>query len=172
MARFQGLFFGKNKFFENQASLKGFIFVVTEYDNLTSVKTYRDRLRNLGDALLDRKFKFLVLERVKDLIEDSDAVRSLPFILLFAPPMSLRNFSRFCSRLPFQVFTLEFHSFSFFDCPIMHLKIHPEQVNGLSRILAEEKRQQPVDYKKISQGKNSSVQVSMFNQNGLFRYVM
>ena len=25
----------------------------------------------------------------------------------------------------------------------MHSKIHPEQVNGLSRILAEEKRQQP-----------------------------
>ena len=25
----------------------------------------------------------------------------------------------------------------------MHLKIHPEQVNGLSRILAGEKRQQP-----------------------------
>ena len=25
----------------------------------------------------------------------------------------------------------------------MHLKIHPEQVNDLSRILAEEKRQQP-----------------------------
>ena len=25
----------------------------------------------------------------------------------------------------------------------MHLKIHPEQVNGLSRILAEEKRQLP-----------------------------
>ena len=26
----------------------------------------------------------------------------------------------------------------------MHLKIHPEQVNGLSRILAEDKRQQPL----------------------------
>ena len=123
-------------------------------------------------AFWNEEFKFLVLERVKDLIEDSDAVRSLPFTLLFTPPMSLRNFFCFCSRLPFRVFTLEFHSFSFFDCPIMHLKIHPEQVNGLSRILAEEKRQQPVDYKKNSQGKNSSVQVSKFNQNGLFKYVM
>ena len=51
-------FFWKNEFFENQASLKRFIFVVSEYGNLTSVKTYRDRLRNLGNALLDRKFKF------------------------------------------------------------------------------------------------------------------
>ena len=98
-----------------------------------------------GRAFWNEEFKFLVLERVKDLIEDSDVVRSLPFILLFAPPMRLPKFSRFYSRLPFLVFTLEsfFFPFSFFDCPIMHLKIHPEQVNGLSRILAEEKRQQP-----------------------------
>ena len=115
--------------------------VVFEYGNLTSIKTHRDRLRNLRKALLNRRFKFIDFGRGEDHINASDAVRSLPFTLLFTPPMSLRNFSRFYSRLPFRVFTLEFHSFSFFDCPIMHLKIHPEQVNGLSRILAEEKRQ-------------------------------
>ena len=66
-----------------------------------------------GKAFWNEEFKFLVLERVKDLIEDLDAVRSLPFTLLFTPPMSLRNFSRFCSRLSFLVFTLESHFFIF-----------------------------------------------------------
>ena len=60
--------------------LKRFIFVVPEYGNLTSVKTHRDRLENSGGrAFWNEEFKFLVLERVKDLIDDSDAVRSLPF---------------------------------------------------------------------------------------------
>ena len=59
-----------------------------------------------------------------------------------------RNFLIFALDCPFRVFTLEsFFIFifflSFFDCPIMHSKIHTEQVNGLSRILAEDKRQQP-----------------------------
>ena len=85
--------------------------------------------------------------------------------------------SCFCSRPPFRIFTLEsyfsfFLSFSFFDCPITHLKIHPKQVNGLSRIFAEGKRQHLYWLQKISQGRKSSVQVSTFNQNGLFRYVM
>ena len=101
-----------------------------------------------------------------------------PFVFLFALPTSLWKFSRSCSRLPFRIFTLEsFFLFSFlffcFDCPIMHLKIHPEQVNGLSRILAEDKRPQPsLITKKNFQGKSSSVQVSTFDQNGLFRYVI
>ena len=99
------------------------------------------------------------------------------FILLFALPVSLWKSPHFCSRLPFRIFPLEsFFLFSFlfcFDCPIMHLKIHPGQVNGLSRILAEDRRQQPsLITKKNSQGKSSSVQVSTFDQNGLFRYVI
>ena len=106
------------------------------------------------------------------------------FILLFASPMSLQNFSHFhffftldcpfgfstqslCSFFPFSFF----YPFFFFNCPIIHLKIHPEQVNGLSRILAE-KKTTALLITKISQGRNSSVQVSTFNQNGLFRYVM
>ena len=32
-----------------------------------------------GIAFWNRGFKFLVLERVEDLIEDSDVIRSLPF---------------------------------------------------------------------------------------------
>ena len=93
-----------------------------------------------GKAFWNEEFKFLVLERVKDLIEDSDAVRSLPFTLLFAPSMSLRNFSRFRSRLPFRVFTLESHFFILilFHFSIVLLctwksKIHPKQVDDLSR---------------------------------------
>ena len=70
------------------------------------------------------------------------------FFFFFALPASFWKFSHFCSRPPFRVFTLEsfffFLSFSFFDCPIMHLKIHSEQVNDLTRILlAEEKGQEP-----------------------------
>ena len=59
--------------------LKRFIFVVPEYGNLTSVKTHLIDSRIQGRAFWNEKFKFLVLERVKDLIEDSDAVWSLPF---------------------------------------------------------------------------------------------
>ena len=94
-----------------------------------------------GKAFWNEKFKFLILERVKDLIEDSDAVRSLPFILLFALPRSLQNFSHFISRLPFRVFTLGLHFFIFI---LFHLffftvllctwqfKIHLEQVKDWS----------------------------------------
>ena len=59
--------------------LKKIHFLVFEYGNLTSVKTHRDRLENSGKAFWNEEFKFLVLERVKDLIKASDAVRSLPF---------------------------------------------------------------------------------------------
>ena len=47
-------FFWKNEFFENQASLKRFIFVVPEYDNLTGVKTHRGRLENSEEDILER----------------------------------------------------------------------------------------------------------------------
>ena len=97
-----------------------------------------------GKAFWNEEFKFLVLERVKDLIKDSDAVRLLPFILLFVSPTSFRKFSHFCSRPPFRVFTLEsffhfhfyFHFFIifllsfFFDCPVMHLTIRNSSRTG------------------------------------------
>ena len=46
-------------------------------------------------AFWNEEFKFLVLERVKDLIKDLDGVQSLPFIFLFAPPMSLQKIFSF-----------------------------------------------------------------------------
>ena len=52
-------------------------------------------------------FKFLVLGRVEDLIEASDAVLSLPFHSSVCFAMRLQKFSCFCSKLPFRVFTLE-----------------------------------------------------------------
>ena len=86
--------------------------------------------------------KFLVLERVEDLIEASDAIWSLPFhFSVFFAHETSKKISRFYSRPPFRVFTLESFfpfSFLFFLLSYYALKIHPEQVNGLSRILAED----------------------------------
>ena len=124
----------------------------------------------------NEKFKFLVLERVKDLIEDSDAVRSLPFILLFTPSMNLQIFC-FCSRLPFRVFTLEsfflsifiFSSFFLFFLTVLlctwQFKIHHEQVKDWSRFFCwlRKRDNNLVDYEKFLKEENSSVQVSMFN---------
>ena len=59
--------------------LKRFIFVVPEYGNLTSVKTHRDRFGNSKEGILEKRVQILVSERMKDLIEASDAIRSLPF---------------------------------------------------------------------------------------------
>ena len=137
-------------------------------------------------AFWNEEFELLVLERVKDLIEDSDAVRSLPFhsSVCFAHETSkIFLFFFFCSRLPFRVFTLEsfFFPFLFF---LIHFFLLSYYALDNSKfipnkwkidqdfLLAEEKRQQPCWLWKISQGRNSSVQVSTFNQNGLFWYVM
>ena len=54
MAHFQGLFFGKINSLKIK-HLKGFIFLVPEYGNLTGVKTYRDRLENSGGIILEQK---------------------------------------------------------------------------------------------------------------------
>ena len=38
--------------------LKCIHFLVHEYGNLTGVKTHRDKLKNLGNALLNERFRF------------------------------------------------------------------------------------------------------------------
>ena len=91
-------------------------FLVSEYGNLTDVKTHRDRLKNLGKALLNKRSKFFDFGRgwgPHKCFRCCPVVT--PFILLFVWPMNLRKFSRFYSRLPFLVFTLE--SCSFFPFP-------------------------------------------------------
>ena len=59
--------------------LKKIYFLVLEFDNLTGVKAYRDRLENLGEGILEQRVQIFILERVEDLIKASDAVWSLPF---------------------------------------------------------------------------------------------
>ena len=81
--------------------LKKIHFLVPAYGNLTGIKTHRDRLENSREGLLEREVQILVLEGVEDLIKASDAVWSLPFILLFAPSMSLRKFFVFALDCPF-----------------------------------------------------------------------
>ena len=78
MAHFQGLFFGKMNSLKIK-HLKKIHFFVPEYGNLTGVKTHRDRLENSGEGIPEQRVQILILERVEDLIEASDVVRSLPF---------------------------------------------------------------------------------------------
>ena len=88
-----------------------------------------------GKAFWNRGFKFLVLERVEDLIKVSDAVRSLPFhsSICIAHEFS-KNFSfllqtalsGFYPRVTLFLFSF----FSFFYCPIVHLKIQNLSRNG------------------------------------------
>ena len=52
-------------------------------------------------AFWNKEFKFLVLERVEDLVEASDVVQSLPFILLLALSMRFQNISFYALDRPF-----------------------------------------------------------------------
>ena len=138
-------------------------FLVSEYDNLTGVKTHRDRLGNSGDSILEQRVQIFGFGKGRGPHKGFGCclVVALSFFRLLRPWVF--KIFRFCFRLPFRGFTLESCSFfpfsfflfhHFFDCLIMHLTIHLEQVNGLSRILAEDKRQQPLLItKKISSRK-------------------
>ena len=129
-------------------------FLVFEYGNLTSIKTHRDRLRNLGKALLNRKFRFLGSER------DWGSHKGFRCFLVvdlsffcWLSPWVFKNFLVFALDYPFWVFTLgscSFFSFSFFLTVLLctwQFKIYPEQVKDLSRWF----------WQKNSQGKTSSI---------------
>ena len=78
----------------------------------------------------DKGFKFLVSERVKDLIEASDAVRSLPFhFSACSAHESQKIFSFFALEHPFRVFTLKSH-FSFFHFFIVLLSLENSSRTG------------------------------------------
>ena len=172
-------FSGKINFLKIKHLKKTHFFLVSEYGNSTCVKTHRDRLRSSGEGFLERGVQIFVLERVKDLIKDSDAVWSLPFILLFAPSMSLRKFlfllqTALSGFHPRVIFSFHFHFSSFllfFDCPIMHLTIQNSSRTSerLIKIFCwlRKRDNSLVDYKKFLKEENSPVQVSTFNQNGL-----
>ena len=74
----KALFFGKMNSLKIK-HLKGFIFLVPEYGNLTGVKTHRDRLENSGEGISEQRVQILILERVEDLIEASDVSWLLTF---------------------------------------------------------------------------------------------
>ena len=61
VAHFQSLFLETRILWKSNILKDSFFF--SEYGNLTSIKTHRDRLRNLGKTFLNRKFKFSGFER-------------------------------------------------------------------------------------------------------------
>ena len=71
-------FFGKINSLKIKHLKKIHFFLVSEYDNLTGVKTHRDRLGNSGEGILEQGVQILILKRVEDLKKASDVVRSLP----------------------------------------------------------------------------------------------
>ena len=81
VAHFQDLFLEKWIFWKS-CILRRFIIylfiLIPEYDNLTSVKTHRDRLKNSGEGILERGVQiFGFLKKVKDLIENSEDRKSV-----------------------------------------------------------------------------------------------
>ena len=117
-------------------------------------------------------------EGVEDLINTSSAVRSLPFhsSVYSAHESQKIFFLFFCSRPPFWVFTLESHfSFSFFFIfwlSYYALKNSSRTGEWFIKNFGWGKETTALLIKKISQGRLSSVWVSTFDQNELFRYVI
>ena len=104
-------------------------FLISEYGNLTSVKTYRDRLKILGKTLLNRRFNFFDFGRGWGICRGFRCF--LVVDLLFALPVSLWKFPHFCSRLPFSGFhpRVIFFIFIFFLTVLLctwQFKIHLE----------------------------------------------
>ena len=127
--------------------------------------------------VLNRRFRFFGFERDWRLQRGIWCFSIVD--LSFALPMSLRKFSRFHFTLPFFGFSpwsRIFFSFSlfFFNYPIMYSKIQNSSRMGewfIKMILAETETSALLTMKN-SPRKISSVYVSTFDQNGLFRYVM
>ena len=164
--------------------LKKIHFLVPKYGNLIGVKTHRDRFGNSTEGILEQRVQIFGFGKGRGPHRGFECclVVALSFFCLLRP-WDFKKFLIFALDCLFRVFTLEscfFFSFFLLSSIFIVLlctwkfKIHPKQVKDWSRFffLAEEKRRQPCWLWKISQGQTSSVQVSTFNQNGLFRYVM
>ena len=180
MARFQGLFFLEKWILRKSSILKRFIFVVPEYNNLTCAKIHRDRLKSSREGFLERGVQIFGFGKGKGPHRGFGCCLVVAF---HSSVCSIHEFSKkkfcFCSRLPFRVFTLEsffiFFIFIFYHFSIVLLctqKFIPNRWMVYQEFWLKKRDNSLVDYEKFLKEENSSVQVSTFNQNGLFRYVM
>ena len=77
-------------------------FLVSEYGNFTGIKTHHDRLGNSGEGVLERGVQiFGFWKRIEDLIEASDAVRSLSFHSFVRSAHESKKFFVFALDCPF-----------------------------------------------------------------------
>ena len=151
-ACFQG-FFLEIRILRKLHILKRFNFLVSEYGNLTSIKTHRDRLKSLENTFKNRRFRFSGSGR--DWRPHGGFRCFLVVDLSFFCWLCLRvfknflvsaldcPFSGFHSRVTF-FFFIHFLSFFLFNYPIMHSKIQNLFWTGewfIKRILIEEQRQ-------------------------------
>ena len=95
--------------------LKKFIFLVSKYGNMTSIKTHLDRLRNLRKELLNRRFNFFDFGRGwgPHICFRCCLIVALSFFGLLRPRV-FKIFLIFALDYHFRVFTLESHFFFHF----------------------------------------------------------
>ena len=180
MVQFQGLFLKKWILWKSSI-LKRFIFVVPEYDNLTSVKTHRDRLENSREGMRSSNFGFGKDERPHRGFGCYSVV-ALSFFCLFYPWV-FKNFLISALDCPFSgfhprvIFSFHSRSFSFFIFfwlsyyALDNSKFIPNKWKIL-RFFCWLRKETTAFREKFLKKENSSVQISTFNRNGLFRYVM
>ena len=112
VAYFQGLF-GKMNYLKIKHLKKIHFFLVSEYGNLTGVKTHHDRLWNSGESILEQRVHIFGFGKGRG---PRRGFGCCPIIALHsfigsAHEVSKHFFLR--SRPPFRVFTLESHFFFF-----------------------------------------------------------
>ena len=130
-----------------------------------------------GKAFWNRRFRFIDFGKGRGPHRGFRCcpIVALSFFYLLRPRVS-KDFLIFALDRPFRVFTLEsYFSFSFFIFFIVLLCTWKFILNRwmvYQEFWLRKRDNSLVDYEKFLKEENSSVQVSTFNQNGLFRYVM
>ena len=118
-------------------------FLVSEYGNLTGVKTYRDRLENSGEDTLEKRVQIFGFGKGRGPHRGFGCCPVIAFsFFCLLRPWDFKNFLVSALNRPFQVFTLESHFYfffffhSFFFTVLLctwQFKIHHEQVKDWSR---------------------------------------